>query len=70
MGKDEKIILQVPLKGQILRAFEHGFYNSGLESKTEYIRSLIRNDFNHILPAYTCVNEEKDLLPEDIIKDE
>ena len=53
---DKEILLQVPLKGVIARMFEEAFEQSGLESRTEYIRTLIREDWFE-LPADQLIKE-------------
>lgn len=58
MSKDDKIILQVPLQGHIEKAFQIAFTNSGLESRTEYIRYLIKKDYNLIAAHYSPYGSE------------
>lgn len=61
MHNEDKILLQIPLKGRIYRCFDIAFHNSGLESRTEYIRSLIQKDYNAIAGSYSFFGQE----PED-----
>ena len=43
---NEKVILQIPLKGLVLEAFDVVFEKSGLENKSDYVRGLIMREYN------------------------
>lgn len=58
MTEPKTQILQIPLKGAILKAFDFAFQNSGFESRTEYVRSLIMNDYNNVIVHHTPYGSE------------
>jgi len=61
--KNNKIVLQIPLEGAICGAFDIAFNNSGFESRTEYIRSLIMKDYNSIAVHYSeCGSEPESYI--------
>jgi len=72
MTEKNEMLLQVPLKGAIYNCFDMAFQNSGLSSRTEYIRHLIKQDYNRMAVHYSAHGSgpsQYELQDEDI-KDE
>lgn len=72
MTVKNEIILQVPLRGPICSCFDVAFENSGMSSRTEYIRHLIKQDYNNIAVHYSRYgsNPSQYELQDEDIKDE